>query len=172
MVSSPCEMVDRNVLLFISSSDLGIPPEVVAQIKPDEIIAAIQNFDENQIEKIAEQAEEYIYQALDAAEDSPMLENILSKIESYIPSEQEADTFISNVVEKVDLAKVEHILKKAEEGLDDVADKINGTLDQIDLPDLPEELDKVIQKRPDIEDLTDEHLDKIDNTVDNNVRNY
>ncbi len=53
---------------------------MVAQIKPYEIFAAIENFDERQIEKLAEQAEKYITQALDAAEDSGVLENLLTKV--------------------------------------------------------------------------------------------
>ena len=76
---------------FINLS--GLPPDIMDKVKPDDILNTIRNINSSDLEQYIAQAEAVIEGAIEHAENSPILEDILSKIENNIPDDEEIERY-------------------------------------------------------------------------------
>lgn len=124
----------------------------------------VRQFNESVILDYADVAKDFLLTTIDNIEESPMLEKIISQIENYFPTEEEADKFISNLLENLDLSQLINMLGHAEDGID-MIDKLTEMVSKI--PNMTDYVAKLTALRPNIEETLENHTSSLDQQVNN-----
>ena len=132
-------------------------------------MTTIRDFNESLILHYADQAEGFLLSTIDKIEDSPMLENLISQIETYIPSEADANEFIEKLLANVDIDQIQNILQGVEKGVD-YADKVIIEL-MGKIPNATEYLDKIIASRPNLQTIAGDAIERAGDEVSRHLEN-
>ncbi|ELT90092.1 hypothetical protein CAPTEDRAFT_218729 [Capitella teleta] len=141
----------------IDLSDYGVPADIIEKVKPGDIINTIKNIDQDDLERYIQTAENLAIKAIDAAENSPILDNILNTIENKMPSPEKMNEFVDKIVGEIDIEQVLRMIDQVEYGVDTVARNVNKTIDTV--------ADKIDKVTTDIEDK----LNATDNDLPSNT---
>ena len=122
------------------------------------LVATIRNFNESILLDYTDRAGDFLLTTIDKVETSPMLERLISQIEAHIPDEEQADRFITDLLQYVDLDQLAGVLEKAEAGVG-YLDYLGELLGRV--PKMSGYVDMLSGMRPDIAKTVDGHLDDI-----------
>ena len=122
------------------------------------LVATIRNFNESVLLDYTDRAGDFLLTTIDKVETSPMLEQLISQIEAHIPDEEQADRFITDLLQYVDLDQLAGVLEKAEAGVG-YLDYLGELLGRV--PNMSGYVDMLSGMRPDIAKTVDGHLDDI-----------